>query len=57
MTSGFKVICNDCGNNVEVKDDTINNDYKDNGFTFYNVQSDGISILCKCRNEVSIFER
>jgi len=54
---GFKIICNDCGREVTVRDDTTNRDYKDSGFTFSHVQSDGITIGCSCNNDVYIYEQ
>lgn len=52
----FKIICNNCGNVAELKNNTSNKDY-DGKFTFYPVQSERISIHCsKCHNGVWIDE-
>jgi uncharacterized protein YlaI len=54
---GFTIVCNKCGNKVDVKDDTHNKDYKSNKFHFYPIQSQRINIGCSnCGNEVYIDE-
>ena len=54
---GFKITCNNCGNVVEVRDDTRNKDYEKEEFCFYPIQSERISICCnKCGNDVYIDE-
>lgn len=57
VKKGFKIICNNCGNIVEVKNDTGNKDYIKNKFSFYPVQDELTEICCdKCGNEVYIHE-
>lgn len=54
--NSFKLICNNCGNMTELKDNTSNEDY-DKKFCFYPIQNEKISIYCyKCKNEVFIDE-
>lgn len=56
-SKGFKIICNECGNVVEVKDDTSNVDYLKTKYSFYPIQNERINITCnKCHNEVFIGE-
>jgi Fe2+ or Zn2+ uptake regulation protein len=55
--NSFKLICNNCGNMAELKDDASNQDY-DGKFIFYPIQNERISIYCqKCDNDVFIDEK
>lgn len=53
--TGFKLICNNCGNIVEIKHNTQNKDYKNNDFSFYSIQEISVQIECnKCENVTTI---
>ncbi|MEL3959451.1 hypothetical protein NST17_20070 [Caldifermentibacillus hisashii] len=54
--NSFKLICDNCGNMAELKNNTSNEDYSGK-FSFYPIQNERISIYCqKCDNEVFIDE-
>jgi len=53
--NGFTIICNKCGNTIDVRDETSNKDYKESTYYFLPVQSDSVNICCgSCENEVYI---
>ncbi len=55
-SNSFKLICNNCGNMAELKDNTSNDDYSGK-FSFCPIQNESVSIYCqKCHNEVFIDE-
>lgn len=57
MDSGFRIVCNKCGNEVYVLKDTSNEKLKNYKFTFLPIQNDKINIICdNCYNEIFVDE-
>lgn len=55
MSKGFRIICNNCGNEVIVTDNTHNEDYEENKYSFFAIQDTYANICCdNCDNEVHI---